>query len=376
MISPTESGGQDPQGLPPNQSIPDKPPAKTNRRTWLFRLVALLLSTLLALAAIEVVVDAIDPNGISYQTSWHFLLYEAFRPAADNTLVWEHIPGYHRHLPAYDVSINSRGLRERPTLDFARTPNTTRILCLGDSFTFGAGVEANQTWPAQVEQRLNTSRNSGGYECINAGVCGYNSMQECALLWIDGARYKPDAVIVFWVGNDFTLTGPTTGLTNDQQTDLLLRQHPQSWKRKLLHGAYEIAPGLTGLTRLFLMPRVYEKPESAESPPQPVISRVDTTATSTGRELNLQALRDMQRFCNADKIPLVIFSWAREPEIEQFCRAEGIQYTYSLPEVSPTEFARYSLTRWDPHLNAAGYQRVAETLGPVIQSGFKVLPPK
>jgi len=60
------------------------------------------------------------------------------------------------------VSTNQYGMRGP---DFELEPSGTRILCLGDSVTFGWGVTYEQSYPALLAQKL-------GVEVINAGVPG------------------------------------------------------------------------------------------------------------------------------------------------------------------------------------------------------------
>ena len=52
------------------------------------------------------------------------------------------------------VLINSKGLRDRE-YKYAKPPGTRRILCLGDSFKLGYGVEADQTFAKVLERLLN-----------------------------------------------------------------------------------------------------------------------------------------------------------------------------------------------------------------------------
>src|SRR5262245_55041082 len=55
---------------------------------------------------------------------------------------------------AYRVRINSLGFRGNEfTLE--KKPGTVRVLCLGDSYTFGPYVEDDRTFPAMVERALN-----------------------------------------------------------------------------------------------------------------------------------------------------------------------------------------------------------------------------
>jgi hypothetical protein len=92
------------------------------------------------------------------------------------------------------VSINSHGLRDREYA-FART-EAARLLVLGDSLTWGFGVNQDQGYTERLESML------VGTEVINGAVSGYSTDQE--LLWFEreGVRYRPDVVLILVVGND------------------------------------------------------------------------------------------------------------------------------------------------------------------------------
>ena len=106
----------------------------------------------------------------------------------------------------YDTSarINSRGLRDREIAP-ARTGAGVRVLCLGDSFTWGWGVGNDETYPKVLEREL------PGSEGINAGVCGWGTAQE--LLWLEreGLAYAPDAVVLGFYLNDFADNASDSG---------------------------------------------------------------------------------------------------------------------------------------------------------------------
>lgn len=99
------------------------------------------------------------------------------------------------------LSINSLGLRDR---EFEKYPpaGSERILLLGDSFAYGYGVEASETFPKQWEQKLN-SQGLRAVEVVNAGVPSYDLWQEVKLARRLIPKLHPDRmVIAFFMGND------------------------------------------------------------------------------------------------------------------------------------------------------------------------------
>ncbi len=81
-----------------------------------------------------------------------------------------------------------------------KSPGTLRGIALGDSVTFGHGVDAGQAYPEQLEQLLNVSTGRKT-EIINTGVPGYSAFQEYYELK-DTLRFEPDFVIIQFVLND------------------------------------------------------------------------------------------------------------------------------------------------------------------------------
>lgn len=115
----------------------------------------------------------------------------------DPFLMWSLKPG--RHYGDAGVIINSQGFRGREYTK-KKDGNVFRILCLGDSSTFGVHVQQQETYAARLEDRLN--RESGGktrYEVINAGVEGYSSCQGLAFYRLKGYEYAPD-IVTFYFG--------------------------------------------------------------------------------------------------------------------------------------------------------------------------------
>ncbi len=95
---------------------------------------------------------------------------------------------------------NKRGYRDRERA-IPRPPGVHRLLCLGDSFTWGVRVLFGDTWPQRVERLLARDRGEV-WEAVNLGEPGLNSVQEAARLASRGFAYQPDVVVVAYVLND------------------------------------------------------------------------------------------------------------------------------------------------------------------------------
>ena len=83
--------------------------------------------------------------------------------------------GCHKKFSEFDTTIdtNSRGHRDR---EVRRRQDALRILVLGDSVTFGFGVEGAETFAKRLESILRGSLGRP-VDVINAGVWGYNLIQ-------------------------------------------------------------------------------------------------------------------------------------------------------------------------------------------------------
>ncbi len=105
------------------------------------------------------------------------------------------------------ASIDGRGFRMNGHDYAGRANSGARILALGDSFTFGLGVGNEETWPAQLEKTL---RSDVGLpvSVINAGTISYGVFQELDLLRSSGLKTQPTIVVhgLYW--NDFMNAAP------------------------------------------------------------------------------------------------------------------------------------------------------------------------
>lgn len=95
------------------------------------------------------------------------------------------------------IHVSSLGLRG-PEIPVRKPAGEYRVLALGDSFTFGQGVEYDQAWPALVERRLGAP-----VRVVNAGWAAGSPLGYERYLGSRGFQLEPDLVIVaVFVGND------------------------------------------------------------------------------------------------------------------------------------------------------------------------------
>lgn len=108
-------------------------------------------------------------------------------------------------IPSVSEQVNSLGMRgpERPE---HKPEGGYRVLVIGDSVAFGVGVAMGDTFAAKLEDRLRTAVGNRYVDVLNAGVSGYNTIQQLAVLETRLARHRPDAVVVSYCPNDVDST--------------------------------------------------------------------------------------------------------------------------------------------------------------------------
>jgi lysophospholipase L1-like esterase len=146
------------------------------------RVMATLLSTLLALAALDRAVAFFD------------LTYTPARGRPNEERRLEHAEF------SVDVRLNALGFRER-RLPSPKPPGVLRVVALGDSFTQGYGVEEDEAWPRRLETLLDARRRAL-HQVVNLGVPGANPRDYVSHLQDPGLAYQPDVVIVTVMAND------------------------------------------------------------------------------------------------------------------------------------------------------------------------------
>jgi lysophospholipase L1-like esterase len=116
------------------------------------------------------------------------------------------IPASLRDNPVWEVKTNSAGFRE-DELPTEKSPSAFRIICLGDSWTFGANVDQEAAYPERLRALIEQEFPDAGLELLNLGVLGYSSYQGLELLKRVVLDLEPDLLLIGFAMNDANVAG-------------------------------------------------------------------------------------------------------------------------------------------------------------------------
>jgi len=214
------------QGTLPGTPAHAEPQAATPRRHRLRKAVLGGAVALTLLVAAEGSLRALPAPAIDRHEFTHNAVYWTF--AAD-----QHDLGV-RHAERaslFQLSTNAHGLRP-PHHDVQRTPGTFRILALGDSTTFGWGVEDTQTWPWLLEREL-AGPQGNCVEVVNGGQPGHTTFQGLRFWREVGQLYQPDLVLVGYIVQDAREVSYTDRSQAVLQSDGDFLSHHPLWTLQL-----------------------------------------------------------------------------------------------------------------------------------------------
>lgn len=178
-----------------------------NLKNLLFKLLAILIVFIVILTLGEVLIRVYLHFNTAYDIEMTKYAMN-LKNDSDNKLIGHvHRPNSSMELMDVMVEINSDGLRDKEYS--VAKDNTNRIIFLGDSLTFGWGVEEEETFATLIEQELNSTTPT---EVINFGTGNYNTEQEVNLFIQKGLKYNPDKVVLFYFINDAEPTPEKSGL--------------------------------------------------------------------------------------------------------------------------------------------------------------------
>jgi lysophospholipase L1-like esterase len=159
---------------------------------------------LVALLLTEGYLRLFTPADLAYSLEWRSKAgqYASVKPKYRRTGPFR--PNASVNIWGITYAINSDGFRDYDRYSRKKPPGVFRIMAVGDSYTFGMGVELEDTYPKKLEKLLNERRPSPlyRYEVINAGFPAANAAMEVDFVKEYGMTYNPDLVLIGFVLND------------------------------------------------------------------------------------------------------------------------------------------------------------------------------
>lgn len=249
---------------------------------------------------------------------------------------------------------NSRGLRDRE-FAFGRGRGEFRVLCLGDSFTWGQMVPANMAYPKILERLLAERPLRMRASVINAGRLGWSTIHEAAWLEREGLLYEPQVILVGFFLNDAEaekdhygieplLPSPIEKALTDSYFYFFLKYRVHMLRVRL---------GLTESYGDYLM-RLYEPESEGWRACRAALSQIARDARAANAQplvLILPAIQDWERY------PFT----AIHEKVAGYCAEQGIAVADLLEafRAAPTPWKELRVGPNDEHPNAAGHEIIA-----------------
>ncbi len=272
-----------------------------------------------------------------------------------------------------EVRINSNGCRgdEYPA---EPAPGVERILAMGDSQTFGNGLDLAETWPGSLEATLNERGGDVRFEVINAGVPATDTWQHRILLERLLPLYHPSRVILAFYVNDpvvaYTLppagSRAVTNSVSKRLVYLLKRSALLSYLHyaaKTLRSSFRPSPGAL-LERHRLTGEKDARVEKGWREAEEALAAMKADCDAAGIDFLVALLP------RRDQVDGTLPATAYNEKVASICERQHIPLVDMLPaltEAYRTEGKKLFIP-WDGHNSAAANRVIADRLAAGILS--------
>jgi hypothetical protein len=303
----------------------------------------------------------------------------------DRVVGWRGRPSYVGTIPARfarsEYSHNSGGFRDSER-HVEKADGVTRILCIGDSFTWGWGVPEEAVYTRALERLL--GREGAPVEVVNCGVGGYDTVQSLVLLIHEGFALDPDVVIHQATANDLPVNayGAPPGSSwehpyaeRSEEGNAIIRGTPTHPLTPVSWIKYHVCrhSRLASLVRLRVA-RLQASQARRRAPSRPAADAARDPGVNEDFRLFTALVRRMEDECAGRGVRLILLAdIPAGPERVDYWRAEcgGIE----------SRFVHEDLVRWeeatglkafipfDGHWTEDGHAWIAQCLADVIMGG-------
>ncbi len=345
--------------------------------THLFLIISILLPLALLVISAVVLVQCADsetpPPGKEVNN---------FRsmPAANPEMTFQIVPNASFVTLGVPFTTNEYGFRDQPTIQ--KTPGMFRVLCIGDSVTYGTGVTNQETFPNVLEALLQKQAGSSlKVDVINAGVSAYNIRNIRAQLETTIDAFQPEVVIYTFVENDLddSLSAVPSG-------DLILYDPAKSLDSAFIYGSFaphwmqqkkrfdETAGGFMIARKLSQWWN--EIPDIA--PPLGMGTYTEALARWRWVASEIQTMRDLCAKRGA-KFSVLTFGTRNHSEpiqrkAQQICQQLGIPECSTLPLFDHRDYMTKHSLVYDSHCNPTALRMMADRIYSFLEDQ-QALPP-
>lgn len=270
------------------------------------------------------------------------------------------------------VSINSLGLRDRE-IGAALPRGPVRVLALGDSQTFGNGLDVADTWPKQLEGILQ-ERWPSRWEVMNAGIPGTDTWQHEVLLKRLVTALNPHVVVLALYVNDVVPRHDQRSVAPPPETN--------TWPKRVAYVLRRSAVLTWIYYRLFLPWHAYRfgQPGSVE---EAVLTGRNDPRAERGWQQVQQSLAAMKEACDARRTGLLVAILPRRDQVaglhrqrayneraRAITRGLGIEAVDLLEDLAAAHRRQGDalFIAWDGHNSAVANRVIAARLAPVLAS--------
>jgi lysophospholipase L1-like esterase len=252
-----------------------------------------------------------------------------------------------------NIAVNSMGLRDNE--DALKSPE---IICLGDSYTMGWGVEQSQSYPKLIQQTT-------GKKVLNAGISSYGTVRELMLLnRLDTSNLK--YLIIQYCYNDWSenkaFLDSNRYIPSGSQTTLDRTFRSYRLARKYFPFKYTLT-----LLRMFVRNQLIKKEKNKE--PLAWVRSLDYVQPAADAFLQILSQSNL----NFRKLKIILIDTNRYPAYEHYWleavekELQSTAYSNDMRQsIHIVKFPELNHQKYfyplDNHLNEAGHQVIANTI--------------
>jgi lysophospholipase L1-like esterase len=289
---------------------------------------------------IDCLYDCSSPHKPVHGTGWFFNksegpLYIANKPGVSG---WADNYG----TPPFYVRINSKGLRDSP-MNLEKPSNTTRVLVIGDSYTFGTGVNRTDIFTEVTEKKLGEKFPRRNIQVINGGIVNAGMKDYYLFLKHRGLNYNPDIVVIGFIGNDQVSASKRDQLLNKTRRSLDLNRSEE-----------------INSSQVALIKESYQESLASYNEKTPI------------HNSSFRFIDNIQNLADSKSITAVYYGLDDiSPEQRSYLENRSERYGKDIL-YAPSQFRESDeelrISKWDRHPNPKGHRIIAERLSERLET--------